>query len=65
MKVQKKILNQMENSVFRIFAKNDNKETGFFCKIPLSLNQYLRVFITNNHVLNKEYLEKENEIKFH
>ena len=40
----------MENSVFRIFAKNGNKGTGFFSKIPLSLNQYLRVFITNNHV---------------
>ena len=59
----KKILNQMEKSVFRIFAKNGYKGTGFFCKIPLSLNQYFRVFITNNHVLNKEYLEKENEIK--
>ena len=59
----KKIINQMENSVFRIFAKNGYKGTGFFCKIPLSLNQYLRVFITNNHVLNKEYLDKENEIK--
>mgnify|MGYP002626971971 CR=1 FL=1 len=59
----KKIINQMEKSVCRIFAKNGSKATGFFCKIPLSLNQYLRVFITNNHVLNEEYLEKENEIK--
>ena len=36
--------------------------TGFFCKIPLSLDKYLKVFMTNNHVIDKDYLDKKNEI---
>ena len=57
----KKILNQMEKSVCRIFTKN-GKATGFFCKIPLSNGEYLKVFITNNHIIDHKYLDNENEI---
>ena len=36
--------------------------TGFFCKIPFpTKDNMLRVFITNHHVLNENFLNKENE----
>lgn len=52
----------MEKSVCRIFTKNC-KSTGFFCKIPLSNGEYLKVFIINNHIIDHKYLDNENEIK--
>ena len=34
---------------------------GFFCKIPLlDINNMLPVFITNNHIINKDLLYKDN-----
>ena len=56
-----KILNQMKKGVCRVFAKK-GQGTGFFCKIPLSQDKYLEVFMTNNHVIDKDYLDKKNEI---
>ena len=41
------ILRQMKNNVCQICAKKGVKGTGFFCKIPLSKDKYLPVFITN------------------
>ena len=35
--------------------------TGFFCDIP---EKNLKVFITNNHVINEDFLKKEKKIKF-
>ena len=55
----KKIIEQMERNICKI---NIGKEqgTGFFCKIPFpTQNQMLPVFITNNHVINKDTLNKE------
>jgi len=52
----KKILFQMENYICKIYLKNGEKGTGFFCKIPFN-DDILPVLITNNHVL------KENDIK--
>jgi len=43
--------------------KMEVKEEGFFSKIPLLNNNFVHVFITNNHVVNEKYLKEENEIK--
>ena len=59
----KKILRQMEKCVCKICLKDGTKGTGFFCKIPLSKKDFLFTFITNNHVINDNYLNKEKEIK--
>ena len=56
----KKILFQMENCICKIYLKNEEKGTGFFCKIPFN-NNLLPVLITNNHVLNENNIE-DNEI---
>ena len=58
----RKIINQMENSICRIYCKDGVKGTGFFCKIPVSKKKNLEVLMTNNHIINKDYLEKENKI---
>ena len=55
----KKIIEQMERNICKI---NIGKEqgTGFFCKIPFpNQNQMLPVFITNNHVINNDALNKD------
>ena len=54
----KQILNQMNDSVCRIY--NDCKGTGFFTKIPYK-SKLLPVLITNNHVINKDDI-KNNKI---
>jgi hypothetical protein len=59
----KKILQQMEKSVFKICITDGSKGSGFFCKIPLPDKNFIPVFITNNHVVNEKYLKKEKEIK--
>ena len=56
------IAKQMRKSVGKIFKKDGVKGTGFFCKIPLSSDKYLPVFITNNHVIDEKYLREEKNI---
>ena len=58
----KTILFQMENCICKIYLKNIEKGTGFFCKIPFN-NNLLPVLITNNHVLNENDIEDNNIIK--
>jgi len=58
----KKILFQMENCICKIFQKNGNIGTGFFCKIPFN-NDFLPVLITNNHILDDKYLNNNNIIE--
>ena len=58
----KKIINQMERNICKIKIGKE-QGTGFFCKIPFpDLNNMLSVFITNNHIINKELLYKDNLI---
>ena len=58
----KKIINQMENNICKITI-NQEQGTGFFCKIPFpDLKNMLSVFITNNHIINEELLDKDNAI---
>ena len=51
----------MKNNICKIYLLDGSKGTGFFCKIPYN-NNILPAFITNNHVINEEVLEKENKI---
>ncbi len=53
----------MEKSIFKICITDGSKGSGFFCKIPLPDKNFIPVFITNNHVVNEKYLNKEKEIK--
>ena len=56
----KKILTQMEKSICQIDIGQE-QGTGFFCKIPFPDKNYmLPVFITNNHVINKDILYKKD-----
>ena len=65
------ILDQMNNSICRIYTDN-GKGTGFFTKIPYKL-KLLPVLITNNHVINQDdilnnkkfsiYLNNDKKIK--
>ena len=58
----KKILFQMENCICKIYLKNGEIGTGFFCKIPFN-NNLLPVLITNNHVLNENDIDNNKKIK--
>ena len=60
----KKILNQMENCVCKIYKGIKEKGTGFFCKIPLPDKTSIKVLITNYHILNEEYLNSNKSIKY-
>ena len=53
----KKIIEQMEKYICKIFVGKDQQGTGFFCKIPLTdINVTLNVLITNNHIINNKSL---------
>ena len=53
-----KILNQLQNCICKIKNKNGNG-TGFFC----SINDNLKVLITNNHVIDEEILKENKRIQ--
>ena len=55
-----KIINQMKNSICRIYTK-ENTGTGYFCKINYN-SKLIPFLITANHILNKEYIENNKEI---
>ena len=58
-----KILEQMKNNICKLCLENGTKGTGFFCKIPLKeRNNSLPVLVTNNHLIDEDYLTKEKEI---
>jgi len=55
-----KILYQMENCICKLRVGND-RGTGFFCKIPYyPFDKQLSVLITNNHIINKDLLDKSD-----
>ena len=61
-KCTKKIMEQMEKYICKIKI-GQNQGTGFFCKIPFpGINNMLTVFITNNHIIDQEFLNKEDAI---
>ena len=55
------ILEQMQQCVCKIKIK-DKQGTGFFCKIPFPTKlKMLPVFVTNNHIIDEDLLNKKNE----
>jgi len=57
----KKLIHQMKQNICKIKIE-DEQGTGFFCKIPFpDKNTMLPVFITNNHLINKEFLFGANK----
>jgi V8-like Glu-specific endopeptidase len=59
----KKILNQMENNICKIYKEDGGKGTGFFCNI-IYKNKKIPVMITNNHVIDEKYINKNKIIKY-
>lgn len=57
----KKII-KYEKCVCKIHIKEKAYATGFFAYIP---SKEIRVLITNNHVIDKKFLEKERELKIY
>ena len=57
----KKILNQMENSICKIYKEDGGKGTGFFCHI-IHNNNIIPMIMTNNHILDDIYLKQNKEI---
>ena len=56
----KKIIEQMERNICKINI-GEQQGTGFFTKIPFpNQNNMLPVFITNNHIINNDTLNKKN-----
>ena len=58
----KKIIEQMENCICKIYPNKGGTGTGFFCKIPFN-NNLLPVLITNNHILNEKDIDNNQIIK--
>ena len=62
--ITKKELNeiskQMEKNICKIYTKDGFKGTGFFCFIDLDKDKKIPVLITNNHLIDNNYI-KENK----
>jgi len=57
----KKIIEQMEKNICKLKI-GKTQGTGFFCKIPFpNENNMLPVLMTNNHIIDGEFLFKKNE----
>ena len=55
----KKIIEQMERNICKVNI-GEEQGTGFFCKIPFpNQDKILPVIITNNHVINRDALNKD------
>ena len=55
-----KIINQMKNSICKIYLNDGNTATGFFCLIPYIIkSKNIPFLITNEHVLNKNNLNNK------
>ena len=57
------ILEQMRTNVCKIYKNDGGKATGFFCIINHGL-QRIHVLMTNYHVINEDYIEKNKKIIF-
>ena len=57
----KKILEQMEKCICKIYKDGGNKGTGFFCKINYN-NKDLPILMTNYHVIDDKYIKENKKI---
>ena len=55
----KKIIEQMNKNICKIEI-GDNRGTGFFIQLSYN-NKILKLFITNNHIINEDILYNNNE----
>ena len=56
------IINQMNNSFYKIQGKDDNFGIGIFCKIKIK-NKNIFVLMTNHSLIDEIYIKKNNGIK--
>ena len=56
------ILNQMQKKVCKIYKSISEKGTGFFCNIRYN-NRIMHTMITNYHIIDKNYIKNNKEIK--
>ena len=56
--------NLSRTHICKIYCNDGSHGTGFFCNIPFGWNNYLRVLMTNNHVLNKNDIQPGRVINF-
>ena len=55
---------EQEKSICRIKINKIECGTGFFCLVPfLNKLNFMQALITNNHVINQNYLSKNKKIK--
>ena len=59
---QKKVLKQMDYSIYKIKDEDENIENCFFCSIKYK-NKNIPVMVTTNEIINEKYLFKNNNIK--
>ena len=55
------ILDQMNKCVCKVYSEHNGISTGFFCFIPYN-NIKFPVLIVNNHVINEEFIKKNETI---
>ena len=64
--IKKKELNeiskQMEKYICKIYTKDGDKGTGFFCFINLDKSERISVLITNNHLIDDYYIKEKKLI---
>ena len=58
----KKILEQMDNSIYKINTKNGKYDIGIFCKIKIR-NVNIPVFITSFKIFKEKNILENNKIK--
>ena len=59
-----KIIDQINNSICRIYNNNNRKGTGFFVNIPYK-TKLLPVLITNNYIINKDDILNNKNISIY
>ena len=55
---------QVKTHICKIKCKDGSHGTGFFCNIPIDWTNYLKVLMTNNHVLNINDIQPGQTINF-
>jgi len=58
----KKIMEYLDNSIYKIKGNDDKYGIGFFCKIKCH-NKIIPVLITNYNIINERYYSNNNSIK--
>ena len=64
LEVLENLIPLMKTHICRIECKDGGHGTGFFCNIPYGWNSFIKVLMTNNHVLDKDDILPNKTIKF-